>query len=97
MIDKTSVRIIKKKEQRNDFAFWQTQSYITRLETLENIRQEYNSWKYGNMQNFQRVYSIIKRKQGLHIIGRNAIVLQMHLLLYLITHKFYLLIGKILV
>jgi hypothetical protein len=62
MIDKKSVHIVKKKDQKSDFAFWQTQSYLTRLETLENIRQEYNSWKYGNKQGFQRVYSIIKRK-----------------------------------
>jgi len=62
MIDKTSIRIIKKKDQKSDFAFWQTQSYTARLETLESIRQEYNSWKYGNKQRFQRVYTIIKRK-----------------------------------
>jgi hypothetical protein len=62
MIDKTSVSIMKKKDPNSDFAFWQTQSYLTRLETLENIRQEYNSWKYRNDQSFQRVYSVIKRK-----------------------------------
>ena len=61
MIDKTSIRIIKKKDQKSDFAFWQSQSYLTRLETLESIRKEYNSWKYGNKQRFQRVYPIIKR------------------------------------
>ncbi len=27
------------KQQKNDFAYWQTQSYQTRLETLEKIRQ----------------------------------------------------------
>ncbi|MGD1005849.1 MAG: toxin secretion, membrane fusion protein [Ignavibacteriaceae bacterium] len=58
MIDKTLIRVIKKKEQKSDFAFWQTQSYFTRLETLESIRKGYNSWKYIHK---QRVYSIIKR------------------------------------
>lgn len=60
-IDKTFVRKGKIKEQGNDFSFWQTQSYIKRLETIEQIRQEFNIWKYGNEQRFQRVYTLIKR------------------------------------
>ncbi len=32
-----------------------------RLKALEEIRQEYNTWKYGPEQGFQRVYQIIKR------------------------------------
>ncbi len=53
---------IKLKEQKNDFAYWQTQSYQKRLETLENIRQEYHQWKYLNVQpRLQRVYTISQR------------------------------------
>ena len=60
-IDKTAFRKINKTDAGNDFAFWQKLSYEQRLAALENIRQEYNSWKYGNQQRFQRVYTIIKR------------------------------------
>ena len=62
MIDKTKIRIIKKGEEKSDFAFWQTQSYEARLEALELIREEYNRWKYGSEQGFKRVFKIIKRK-----------------------------------
>lgn len=48
-------------EQKTDFAYWQTQSYQARLATLEQIRQEYHSWKYGAEPGFQRVYQIVKR------------------------------------
>jgi hypothetical protein len=33
-------------EQKSDFAFWQSKSYAERLIALEEIRQEYNNWKY---------------------------------------------------
>lgn len=49
-------------EQPNDFSFWQSKPYEERLEALEQIRKEYNSWKYNAEQGLQRVYSIIKRK-----------------------------------
>ena len=61
-MDKTFVRKGKLTEQGNDFLFWQSQPFIIRLLTLEQIRQEYNRWKYGPEQRFQRVYSIIKRQ-----------------------------------
>ncbi|MCA1625833.1 MAG: hypothetical protein LC768_08580 [Acidobacteria bacterium] len=61
-MDKTFVRKGKLKEQGNDFEFWQTQSYETRLAAVEQIRQEYNTWKYGSEQRFQRVYRVVKRK-----------------------------------
>jgi hypothetical protein len=61
-LDKTFVRKGKIKDQGNDFLFWQSQSYEKRLETIELIRQEYNTWKYGAEQGFQRVYKIVKRK-----------------------------------
>ncbi|MCI0488646.1 MAG: hypothetical protein L0229_18820 [Blastocatellia bacterium] len=43
-------------EQRSDFAYWQTQSPQSRLAALEEIRQEYHSWKYNAQPGFQRVY-----------------------------------------
>jgi len=60
-IDKTFIRKGKIKEQGNDFLYWQSQPYIFRLATIEEIRQEYNNWKYGPEQRFQRVYQIVKR------------------------------------
>jgi hypothetical protein len=68
MENKTIKRVITKlnlKEQKSDFAFWQTKSYAERLKALEEIRQEYNSWKYTDAeQRFQRVYRIVKLKQS---------------------------------
>ncbi len=61
-MDKTFVRKGKLKEHENDFEFWQTQSYEARLLAVEQIRQEYNTWKYGSEQRFQRVYRVVKRK-----------------------------------
>ena len=50
------------KEQKSDFAYWQTQSYQTRLETLEQIRQEYHQWKDNRAEpRLQRVYTISQR------------------------------------
>jgi len=60
-IDKTFVRKGKIRQQGNDFLFWQSQPYEIRLSTIEQLRQEYNTWKYGAEQGFQRVYRIVKR------------------------------------
>jgi len=60
LIKKVITRI-NKNDLKSDFSFWETQSFEKRLKTLEEIRQEYIVWKYGNKQRFQRVYSIIKR------------------------------------
>ncbi len=62
MAIKPVVQIIKMTEQKSDFAYWQTQPYEKRLEALETIRQEYNSWKYGIQQRLQRVYAITQLK-----------------------------------
>ncbi len=52
-------------EEKSDFAYWQTKSYAERLAALEEIRREYNNRKYTEAeQRFQRVYRIIKLKQG---------------------------------
>ena len=60
-MDKTYVRKGKLKEQGNDFLFWQSQPFELRLATIEQIRQEFNIWQYGNEQGLQRVYTIVKR------------------------------------
>lgn len=60
-MDKTFVRKGKLKEQGNDFLFWQSQPYEARLAAIEQIRQEYNTWKYGAEQRFQSVYRIVTR------------------------------------
>jgi hypothetical protein len=66
------VRTIKKvinkinlREQKSDFAYWQSKSYAERLTALEEIRSEYNNWKYTDAeQRFQRIYRVIKLKQS---------------------------------
>jgi len=63
-MDKSVIRKGKIKEQGNDFLFWQSQSYESRLSTIEEIRNEFNTWKYGSEQGFQRVYRIIKRNDA---------------------------------
>lgn len=52
------VRIINKRQEKNDFAYWQNQPVEKRLAALEEIRREYHR---GTQQRFQRVYKIIKR------------------------------------
>lgn len=47
---------------KNDFAYWQSQSYEIRLATLEQIRREYHTWKYGTQPRLQRVYKVVKRQ-----------------------------------
>ncbi|OQY22782.1 MAG: hypothetical protein B6I34_05465 [Anaerolineaceae bacterium 4572_32.1] len=49
------------RNQKSDFAYWQTQPYPFRLATLEQIRQEYHRWRYGAEPRLQRVYTIVKR------------------------------------
>jgi hypothetical protein len=55
-------RKINLKEQKSDFAYWQTQSYQARLKALEEIRHSYHEWKYKNAESrLQRVYTISQR------------------------------------
>ena len=52
-------------QQKSDFAYWQTKSYAERLAALEEIRREYNNWKYTDAeQRFQRIYRVVKLKQS---------------------------------
>ena len=57
-----SVKKYKISEQPSDFAFWQSKSYDERIDALEQIRKEFNEWRYSAEQRFQRVYRIIKCK-----------------------------------
>jgi hypothetical protein len=49
-------------EAPNDFSFWQSKSHEERIDALEQIRQEYNQWRYHAEHGFQRIYRIIKQK-----------------------------------
>jgi len=60
-------KVVKKykiNEQPNDFSFWQSKSYEERLNALEQIRKEYNLWRYNAEERSQRVYRVVKRKFG---------------------------------
>lgn len=61
-MDKQFVEKYKLEEKKTDFHFWQTKSYIERLNALEQIRNEYILWRYYAEQRLQRVYCIIKPK-----------------------------------
>ena len=49
------------KDLKNDYQFWKTKSYSFRLKTLEEIRKEFNLWKYGTEQRFQRILKVISK------------------------------------
>ncbi len=57
---KAAIKKIKLSDKQSDFAWWQSRSYTERLAALEQIRQEYNLWKYGDQQRFKRVYTVLK-------------------------------------
>lgn len=63
-IEKPLVRIYKKGEEPDDVFYWLEQPPIERIRALEEIRKQYNDWKYGPRRKFQRVYKIAKRKRG---------------------------------
>ncbi len=48
-------------EQPKESVYWQTKSYQERIAALEEIRKEYNLWRYNAEQRLQRVYHIIKQ------------------------------------
>ncbi len=57
------LRIFKKGEEPDDVLYWLSRPPIERIRALEEIRKQYNDWKYGTGREFQRVYKIIKRKR----------------------------------
>lgn len=61
MIEK-KVRVSKIGSEQSDYAFWQTKSFAERLQALEEIREEYNAWRYSDAERrFQRVYRVFKQ------------------------------------
>ncbi|MGB3204866.1 MAG: hypothetical protein WBB28_07765 [Crinalium sp.] len=52
---------INKNEQKSDFSYWQKQPYQSRLEALEQIRQEYHHYIYNDEPRLQIIYTILKR------------------------------------
>ncbi len=48
-------------QQPSDFAYWQSRPYADRLAALEELRQEYQRWRYDAEPRLQRVYRIVKR------------------------------------
>jgi hypothetical protein len=49
-------------EQPKDIAYWRKKTFAERLDALEQIRQEYNTWRYSAQQGLQRVYRVVKRQ-----------------------------------
>ncbi|MEK7249803.1 MAG: hypothetical protein AAB209_05200, partial [Bacteroidota bacterium] len=48
-------------EDKTDLEYWLSRSVEERLAAQEEIRQEYNAWRYGARQRFQRVHRVVKR------------------------------------
>ena len=61
-VNKSIVKKIKLIEERSDYSYWVNQSVEARLDALESLREEFNSWKFNDQQRFQRVYRVIKQK-----------------------------------
>lgn len=49
-------------EQPGDYSFWKYKTHQERIDALEQIREEYNSWRYNAEQRFQRIYRVTKQK-----------------------------------
>ncbi len=50
--------------QVKDISYWKTRNYAERLVALEEIRREYNDWKYTDAeQRFQRILRVSKLKE----------------------------------
>ena len=47
-------------EQQNDLACWQIRPCCVRLATLEQIRQDYNRWRYGAEPRLGKSYSVAR-------------------------------------
>ena len=61
-MDRTQIQVYKKGEEPSDLAYWLSVPPIERIRALEQIRKEYNDWKYGPERGFQRVYRVVKRE-----------------------------------
>lgn len=67
MTDRKIEKIVRKTnlhDEQSDFAYWQGKSYAERLAALEEIRREYNDWRYTDAeQRFQRVCRVVSLKE----------------------------------
>ena len=57
------LRVFKKGEEPDDVLYWLSRPPLERIRALEEIRKQYNDWKYGTRRELQRVYKIVKRKR----------------------------------
>jgi hypothetical protein len=55
-------RIRPLRSNSTDAAYWRSRPYEERLAALEQIRNEYHTWKGDVQPGLQRVYTIVKRK-----------------------------------
>jgi hypothetical protein len=62
MLQLATLRISKLGEEPDDVLYWLSRPPIERIRALEEIRKQYNDWKYGSRRKFQSVYRIVKRK-----------------------------------
>jgi len=62
IVNRSVARKVKLTEERSDYSYWADQSFEARLDALESLRDEFNSWKFNDQQRFQRVYRVIKQK-----------------------------------
>ena len=60
---KPKIRIVKKEEDNFNVLYWSSLTSVERLKELEEIREQYNQWRYGADQGFQRVYRIVKNEK----------------------------------
>lgn len=56
------VRILPLRSSSADADYWRSRPYEERLAALEQIRNEYHTWKGDVQPGLQRVYTIVKRK-----------------------------------
>ena len=57
------LKIVHLKDRNTDFEFWQTQSYLERLQAIETLRTQYINFKKDVQPRLQRVYRIINQTQ----------------------------------
>ena len=55
------VRIVKKNQKQNDFAYWQTQPVEKRFAKVEELRKQYH---LGSHLKFEMVLRLIKRRKN---------------------------------
>lgn len=49
-------------DRQNDVAYWLSQPPEARIAAVEELRSQYNQWRYGAQPRLERVYRVVKRK-----------------------------------